>query len=58
MKGSNTFVLNEATMMEAIQFWLNSKMINAPKVTGINIGREGFSKTFDILLSSEAEEEG
>lgn len=36
MKGNNELVLNQATMIEAVQYWLDSRMVQpVPKVTGV-----------------------
>ena len=51
MKGSNTLVLNEATMIEAVQFWLDSIIKEpAPKVVSVSVGREGMSTLFNVSL--------
>lgn len=56
MKGSNSLILNEATMIEAVQFWLDSKMVqHAPKVTGVNAKTDVYSKTFTVSLDADAE---
>ena len=56
MKGNNELILNEATMIEAVQFWLDSRMVQmAPKVTGVNSKNEGFIKTFEIALDADAD---
>ena len=56
MKGNNELILNEATMIEAVQFWLDSRMVQmAPKVTGVNSKNEGYSKTFEIALDADAD---
>jgi len=52
MKGSNDLILNEATMIEAVQFWLDSKMVpQAPKVTGVKAKDDGYSKTFTVSIA-------
>lgn len=56
MKGSNELILNEATMIEAVQYWLDSRMIPvAPKVTGVKSRTENYDKTFEIALDSDAD---
>lgn len=54
MTGNNEMVLNEATMMEIVQFWLNNKFLNkdehSPHVTSFS------QKTpceFRVCLSAE-----
>ena len=54
--GINTLELNEATMKEALQYWLTNKVVNqnepAPLVESIkaNTGNAG---TFRVTLKSE-----
>lgn len=56
MKGNNELILNEATMIEAVQFWLDSKMVaRAPKVTGISAKNEGYNQTFAVSLDADAD---
>jgi hypothetical protein len=53
MIGSNTLIINEATMIQAVQYWLDSVMVKAPKVTGVtNDSYIGFK----ILLVEEEKE--
>ena len=52
MKGFNELILNKATMIEALQFWLNSKMkIPVPTVIGVETKMEYFT----ISLESDQE---
>lgn len=55
MIGSNSLVLNEATMIEALQYWLTNKVLNkdelAPKVTGISTNNYG---EFKVSVVQEA----
>lgn len=56
MKGSNILELNEATMIEIVQFWLNAQVIClAPNVTGVKASGDSFSKTFKIILEGPDE---
>lgn len=51
MQGNNEFRLNEATVMEAIQFWLNSAMLTEEKrvqVTAVKQQDDGYSKVFVV----------
>lgn len=42
MVGKNELCLNEATMMQAVQYWLNAQFVNAaPVVKGVQADREG-----------------
>lgn len=60
MKGYNEMMLNEATMIEAVQQWIDSKWrvgMVVPTVTGVSqeggdIGRIG--KTFKIMIDADA----
>lgn len=63
MKGNNEMVLNTATMMEIVQYYLNNKLLNkdehAPTVTGFALNRShALDNTFVVSLSSEAGSEG
>jgi len=53
MKGSNDLILNEDTMIEAIQYWLNAQMVSAPKVTSVKREASGLSDQFRIELDSD-----
>ena len=53
MVGTNTLELNEATMIEAVQYWLNAQLVNsAPVVTSITMGA-GMAKTFSVQIESQ-----
>lgn len=65
MKGSNSLVLNEGTMIEIVQFWLNNKLLNkdepAPVVTSFSSSSKAppyGAPTFEVTLSSNAGGEG
>ncbi len=55
MKGSNDLILNEATMIEAMQYWLNSQMVAAPRVVSVKRKQTGLSDQFRIELDSTPE---
>ena len=58
MKGNNELRINEATMMEAVQLWLDSKFKeNPPTVKAVEQSSDpgGYSKVFQVKLSSEKE---
>lgn len=56
MKGNNKLILNEATMIEAVQFWLDSKMVHkAPKVTNVKHIGSGYDNSFEICLDADAD---
>ena len=57
MIGSNSMDLNEATMKEIVQFWLDNKFLNkdasSPKVTGIQGVNSGGSNCFRVALEKD-----
>lgn len=55
MKGSNELVLNEATMMEALQEYLDRRMTTfAPRVTGVTEVRSGtVSNAFKVTVEAK-----
>jgi len=58
MKGSNKLELNEATMIEAIQFWLDSQFISgkSPKVIAIKAdSTTGYTRTFLVETDERPE---
>lgn len=57
MQGNNTLILNTATMIEAVQQWLDRQMVQrAPTVTGVEAeGKNYGSTTFKVELSTDAE---
>lgn len=53
MTGVNELILNEATMIEAIQFWLDSKMHQpVPTVTSVKSEKNTYSSEFRVALDS------
>ena len=57
MKGTNDLLLNQATMIEAVQFWLDSQMVNpVPKVMNVKVENPNqIQVTFTVSLNSEAD---
>ena len=55
MKGHNSLELNEATMIEAIQYWLNAQFRDgkAPVVKGVK-SQNGMIPSFTISVEEEA----
>jgi hypothetical protein len=52
VKGNNLLILNEATMKEALQFWLDSVVVGqAPEVTQVSVSNTSL-RTFEITLVS------
>ena len=52
MKGNNELNLNEATMIEAVQFWLNAQFLEgkAPTVKSIKGGTSTYDNTFKVSV--------
>lgn len=51
MKGRNRLLLNQATMVEAMQLWINQQMAHPRQVTSVDIiagGRD--SNEFEVVL--------
>ena len=50
MKGNNELNLNEATIIEAIQFWLNAQFAEgkAPTVKSVKGGTGTYDNTFKV----------
>ncbi len=57
MKGNNELVLNQATMIEAVQMYLNSQMKDglAPTVQSVKTGKSGSYGTEDSFSISVTE---
>jgi hypothetical protein len=56
LKGNNELVLNTATMIEIVQYYLNNKLLNkdehAPKVTNFAMSRgNSLDNTFVVSLA-------
>lgn len=56
MKGNNVMVLNEATMIEAVQVWLQKKYpYETPVVTAVaqlsTVGAKGYADCFEVRLA-------
>lgn len=55
MKGNNELKLNEATMMEVVQEWLDRQLpAGAPTVTSVKGGSSNYDLTFTVGLTTEA----
>lgn len=53
MKGNNELILNEATMVVAVQEYINKRItVDTPKVTGINIS-DKLCNLFSIKLEEQ-----
>lgn len=57
MQGRNTLILNTATMIEAVQLWLDSRMqAPVPTVTAVEADEANYgSNTFKVGLSGDAD---
>lgn len=54
MKGFNDFTFNEATMIQAVQFWLDAQFVrDPPQVRSINCSDSMSSKTFTVRVESK-----
>jgi hypothetical protein len=54
MKGNNTIELNTASMIEALQEYLDKRMGEyAPKVTDVKYSKPGYDTTFNISVSEQ-----
>jgi hypothetical protein len=57
MKGTNTLILNEATMIEVIQQYMDRQFASfSPKVTGIKFSCLGSLPQCEITLLSDEEQ--
>lgn len=58
MVGNNELRLNEATMKEVLQYWIESKMVGTiPLVVGVDTTTDHYSKIFIIKLSDKQDVE-
>lgn len=57
MQGNNTLTLNAATMIEAVQLWLDTRMTEpVPTVTSVEADTKGYGgNTFKVELSMDAD---
>lgn len=59
MKGNNELKLNEATMMEVVQEWLDRQLPGgAPTVTSVKGGNGQYDLTFTVTMDSSADRPG
>lgn len=53
MIGNNQLNLNAATVMQALQEWINKRMgEHAPRVVSINHSKQGYDETFCVGIES------
>lgn len=55
MKGNNTITINKATMLEALQLWVESEFKKPARVLDVNESRN--DDTFEVELSEPDEAE-
>lgn len=56
MKGNNSMTLNEATMMEIVQEWLEREMVDTvPTVTAVEAVGDKYNRSFIVSLFSDAD---
>ena len=57
MKGVNELILNEATMTEIVQFYLNAKFMPdaVPRVTAVEPARDGHANEFRVRVEGDRE---
>jgi len=57
VKGNNTLELNEATLIEAMQEYLDKRMTDyAPKVTSVKSSKVGLSDNFTVHVEARTRE--
>ena len=57
MKGCNKLLINQATMIEAIQFWIDNEMDNPVVVTKVSTVASSFdADEFEIKLETKEEQ--
>jgi len=53
MIGKNQLNLNAATVMQALQEWINKRMgEHAPRIVSINHSKQGYDETFCVGVES------
>jgi hypothetical protein len=59
MIGNNQLNLNAATVMQALQEWINKRMgEHAPRIVSINFSKNGFDETYCVGVESPMPTEG
>ena len=54
MVGVNTLELNEATIIQVVQYWLNAQLVNnAPVVTSVTMNSGVVTKVFSVQVESQ-----
>lgn len=58
MKGNNELRLNHATMIEALQMWIEHQFAqNAPRVVSVEeLSSSGYCKEFSVRVTDEPKE--
>lgn len=55
-EGNNDLRLNAATMVKAVQLWVDATFVNAPLVTSVHVETNGSVQTF--IVKTEAKPKG
>lgn len=59
MKGNNTLELNEATLIEAMQEYLDKRMTeHSPRVTAVKSSKVGLSDGFTVRVEERSPSNG
>jgi hypothetical protein len=53
MQGTNSFILNEATMLQAMQLYVDKYWTNPPKVTAIKKAASPYYDRFELTLEGQ-----
>lgn len=58
MKGNNELRLNKATMIEALQLWVDAQFVkNPPRVTSVEeLSGSSYSNEFSVKVTDEPKE--
>lgn len=56
MKGNNTLVLNTATMLEAVQLWLDANFKNPPIADTVHERNDGGSPSFHVRVKDRPQD--
>ncbi len=54
MKGSNLIIMNQATMVSAIQLWLDHNFKNPPVAVNVS-NKDEYKRTYEIQVEEKVE---
>lgn len=58
MKGNNELRINHATMIEALQLWVDSKFIGPPRVESVEqLSNTNYCREFSVKITDALAEE-